>query len=114
MANLRHAQAVGEGRLHIDLHGFFRGQSCGEAGRSFRFHADDPDTRLKRLQSESYSGDKAGPTYRHDHGIDVRDLSRDLQANRALTRDNRRIIIAIDISEITLRGYFVSMFACFA
>src|SRR5690606_33096324 len=64
--------------------------------------ADDADRRPERLDGGRDAGDEAAAPDRHDHDVGVGRVLEDLEADRALARDDVRIVERMDEREAAL------------
>ena len=84
--------AVGHGPHVRERHDLALLERRHHRGRPGRLHADDPDRGPNRLQCRGGPGDKTTPADRDQHRRDVGRLLGDLEADRALTGDDARIV----------------------
>ncbi len=107
LPNLRNGQTIGECRLHGNPRWF----SFAQGGRKTRdvlgLDRDNLDLRSKRLHRERDSGKQSAAADRDNDGVEIRHLLDDLDAHRALARDDGGIIVAVDVGQAALLGDFV-------
>jgi hypothetical protein len=65
--------------------------------------------RPPRGQSQRDTGGKPAPANRHDHGLDVVQLLRQLEAERSLARDDHRIVERMHDRRARLRSALAGM-----
>ncbi len=68
-----------------------------------RLDTDDPDFRLEALDVSGNAGDQSASAHRHENGMNrPRMLAQDLHAYGALARDDLRVVIGVDESQLAL------------
>src|SRR3954469_24683882 len=105
----RDAKTISERWLHFDLDwptGFDR---RGIAWRAFGLNPDDLHGRLELLLRDNDAGDQASAADGNDDGVQVRHLRRDLQRHCPLPRNDRWIVVAVDVSEPLFAGDFLRL-----
>ena len=113
-ADLRDRETVRESRLHLNADRFSSLDRSGKAGDVIRLDRDHFCLGPQCFYGERHTGKQSAAANRNDDRIEIGDLLENLQTHRALSRDNRRIVIAIDVSEPAFLRDLVRLFFRFA
>ncbi|MPM04481.1 hypothetical protein SDC9_50758 [bioreactor metagenome] len=89
-------KAVGEGGAHGDLHGLPGLPALGVALDPGGFHGDHPHGGPGLLDGRGYAGEEAAAAEGNHNGVHVGEVFNDLEARRALARDEFRVVVGVN------------------
>ena len=96
LARILHGDTIREGRDAVEGLPLMIAVSIEHTRRTGRLHTIDLALRAEALDREGDTGDQSAATDRHDDRVHILELVEDLETDRALTRDDRIIIVRMD------------------
>ena len=98
-ADLRNGEAVRQGWLSGNGNRLARPYCRRKTGDVLCFDGDDFCVRSQAFHGEGDAGQQAASAHRDDDGIEIWHLLDDFESQRALTRDDGRIVVAVDVGQ---------------